>query len=182
MRDTIVIGMSGGVDSAVAASILVENGHNVEAVFMKNWDEEDQEFCTAAEDYKDALQVCDILDIPLRSVDLKDQYWEKVFKVFLNECEKGRTPNPDILCNKEIKFRAFLDYALELGATRIATGHYAQIKTTDNNFQLLRGKDSNKDQSYFLYRLDQSQVSKSIFPIGTLDKERVREKANSLGF
>ena len=182
MKDTIVIGMSGGVDSAVAASILIENGYNVEAVFMKNWDEEDQEFCTAAEDYKDALQVCEILNIPLRSVDLTDQYWEKVFKVFLNECEKGRTPNPDILCNKEIKFRAFLDYALELGATKIATGHYAQIKTTDNNFQLLRGKDSNKDQSYFLYRLDQSQVSKSIFPIGTLDKERVREKANSLGF
>jgi tRNA-specific 2-thiouridylase len=182
MRDTIVIGMSGGVDSAVAASILVENGYNVEAVFMKNWDEEDQEFCTAAEDYKDALQACEILNIPLRSVDLTDQYWEKVFKVFLNECEKGRTPNPDILCNKEIKFRAFLDYALELGATRIATGHYAQIKTTGNNFQLLRGKDSNKDQSYFLYRLDQSQVSKSIFPIGTLDKKRVREKANDLGF
>ena len=96
MRDTIVIGMSGGVDSAVAASILVENGYNVEAVFMKNWDEEDQEFCTAVEDYKDALQVCEILNIPLRSVDLTDQYWEKVFKVFLNECEKGRTPNPDI--------------------------------------------------------------------------------------
>ena len=182
MKDTIVIGMSGGVDSAVAASILVENGYNVEAVFMKNWDEEDQEFCTAAEDYKDALQVCEILNIPLRSVDLTDQYWEKVFKVFLNECEKGRTPNPDILCNKEIKFRAFLDYALELGATKIATGHYAQIKTTENNFQLLRGKDSKKDQSYFLYRLDQSQVSKSVFPIGTLDKEHVREKANSLGF
>ena len=182
MRDTIVIGMSGGVDSAVAASILVENGYNVEAVFMKNWDEKDQEFCTAAEDYKDALQVCEILDIPLRSVDLTDQYWEKVFKVFLKECEKGRTPNPDIICNKGIKFRAFLDYALELGATRIATGHYAQIKTTGNNFQLLRGKDSNKDQSYFLYRLDQYQVSKSIFQIGTLDKERVRKKANDLGY
>ena len=182
MRDTIIVGMSGGVDSAVAASILVERGYNVEAVFMKNWDEEDQEFCTAAEDYKDALQVCEVLDIPLRSVDLTDQYWEKVFKVFLEECDKGRTPNPDIICNKEIKFRAFLDYSLEFGASKIATGHYAQIKSNDNSFQLLRGKDLNKDQSYFLYRLDQYQFSKSIFPIGTLNKELVRKKANDLGF
>ena len=145
--------MSGGVDSAVAASVLVESGYNVEAIFMKNWDEEDEEFCTAAQDYKDALQVCETLDIPLRSIDLTDEYWDKVFKIFLEECEIGRTPNPDIICNKEIKFRAFLDYSLELGAKKIATGHYAQIETHDNIFQLLRGKDSNKDQSYFLYRL-----------------------------
>ena len=128
MSDTIIIGMSGGVDSAVAASVLIENGYDVEAVFMKNWDENDEEFCTAAQDYKDALQVCETLDIPLRSIDLTDEYWEKVFKIFLEECKVGRTPNPDIICNKEIKFRAFLDYALELGAKQIATGHYAQIK------------------------------------------------------
>ena len=168
MSDTIIIGMSGGVDSAVAASVLIENGYDVEAVFMKNWDENDVEFCTAAQDYKDALQVCEMLDIPLRSIDLTDEYWEKVFKIFLEECKVGRTPNPDIICNKEIKFRAFLDYALELGAKQIATGHYAQIKSHDNIFQLLRGKDPNKDQSYFLYKLDQYQISKSIFPIGDL--------------
>ena len=131
--------MSGGVDSAVAASILIESGYNVEAVFMKNWDEEDEEFCTAAQDYKDALQVCETLDIPLRSIDLTNEYWDKVFKIFLEECEIGRTPNPDIICNKEIKFRAFLDYALELGADKIATGHYANINKHDNIFQLLRG-------------------------------------------
>ena len=182
MSDTIIIGMSGGVDSAVAASVLIKNGYDVEAVFMKNWDENDVEFCTAAQDYKDALQVCEMLDIPLRSIDLTDEYWEKVFKIFLEECKIGRTPNPDIICNKEIKFRAFLDYSLELGAKKIATGHYAQIKTHDNIFQLLRGKDTNKDQSYFLYRLDQYQVSKSIFPIGDLNKEYVRKKANDLGF
>ena len=182
MSDTIIIGMSGGVDSAVAASVLIKNGYDVEAVFMKNWDENDEEFCTAAQDYKDALQVCEMLDIPLRSIDLTDEYWEKVFKIFLEECKVGRTPNPDIICNKEIKFRAFLDYALELGAKQIATGHYAQIKSHDNIFQLLRGKDPNKDQSYFLYRLDQYQISKSIFPIGDLNKEYVRKKANDLGF
>ena len=182
MKETIIIGMSGGVDSAVAASILIENGYNVEAVFMKNWDEEDEEFCTATKDYKDALQVCDILDIPLRSIDLTNEYWDKVFKIFLEECKKGRTPNPDVICNKEIKFRAFLDYALELGADKIATGHYANIKKHDNIFQLIRGKDSNKDQSYFLYRLDQSQVSKSVFPIGDLNKKNVRKKADELGF
>ena len=182
MSDTIIIGMSGGVDSAVAASVLIKNGYDVEAVFMKNWDENDVEFCTAAQDYKDALQVCEMLDIPLRSIDLTDEYWEKVFKIFLEECKVGRTPNPDIICNKEIKFRAFLDYALELGAKQIATGHYAQIKSHDNIFQLLRGKDPNKDQSYFLYRLDQYQISKSIFPIGDLNKEYVRKKANDLGF
>ncbi len=182
MKDTIIIGMSGGVDSAVGASILIENGYNVEAVFMKNWDEEDEEFCTAAQDYKDALQVCEILDIPLRSIDLTNEYWNKVFKIFLEECKIGRTPNPDIICNKEIKFRAFLDYALELGADKIATGHYANINEHDNNFQLLRGKDSNKDQSYFLYRLDQYQISKSIFPVGDLNKKYVRKKADEIGF
>ena len=174
--------MSGGVDSAIAASILVEQGHNVEAIFMKNWDEDDKEFCTAVEDYKDALQVCDKLNIPLRSIDLIEEYWEKVFKIFLDECKIGRTPNPDILCNKEIKFKAFLDYAKEFGADQIATGHYSMISNQNGNFQLKRGQDENKDQSYFLCRLNQYQLSKSIFPIGDLDKNLVREKAEKLGF
>jgi len=178
----IVIGMSGGVDSAVAASILVEQGYNVEAIFMKNWDEKDKEFCTAAEDYKDALQVCDKLNIPLRSIDLIEEYWEKVFKIFLDECKAGRTPNPDILCNKEIKFKAFLEHAKELGADQIATGHYAMTSDKDGDFELKRGKDNNKDQSYFLCRLNQYQLSKSVFPIGELNKNLVREKAKKLGF
>jgi len=182
MKETIIIGMSGGVDSAVAAALLIEKGYNVEAVFMKNWDEEDTEFCTAAEDYKDALQVCEELDIPLRSIDLTEQYWERVFKVFLEECNSGRTPNPDVLCNKEIKFKAFLNYAKEMGAEKIATGHYAMIDHKDDLYQLKRGKDSNKDQSYFLCRLDQYQISKSIFPIGELNKDYVRKKANKLNF
>jgi tRNA-specific 2-thiouridylase len=174
--------MSGGVDSAVAASILVEQGYNVEAIFMKNWDEKDKEFCTAAEDYKDALQVCDKLNIPLRSIDLIEEYWEKVFKIFLDECKAGRTPNPDILCNKEIKFKAFLEHAKELGADQIATGHYAMTSDKDGDFELKRGKDNNKDQSYFLCRLNQYQLSKSVFPIGELNKNLVREKAEKLGF
>ena len=174
--------MSGGVDSAVAASILVEQGYNVEAIFMKNWDEKDKEFCTAAEDYKDALQVCDKLNIPLRSIDLIEEYWEKVFKIFLDECKAGRTPNPDILCNKEIKFKAFLEHAKELGADQIATGHYAITSDKDGDFELKRGKDNNKDQSYFLCRLNQYQLSKSVFPIGELNKNLVREKAKKLGF
>ena len=174
--------MSGGVDSAIAASILVEQGYNVEAIFMKNWDEDDKEFCTAVEDYKDALQVCDKLNIPLRSIDLIEEYWEKVFKIFLDECKIGRTPNPDILCNKEIKFKAFLDYAKEFGADQIATGHYSIISNQNGSFQLKRGQDENKDQSYFLCRLNQYQLSKSIFPIGALDKNLVREKAEKLGF
>ena len=147
MKETIIIGMSGGVDSAVAASILIENGYNVEAVFMKNWDEEDEEFCTAAQDYKDALQVCETLDIPLRSIDLTVEYWDKVFKIFLEECEIGRTPNPDIICNKEIKFRAFLDYALELGADKIATGQYANINKHDNIFQIPWNEETNFSRS-----------------------------------
>ena len=182
MNETIIIGMSGGVDSAVAASILIQDGYNVEALFMKNWDEDDKEFCTAAKDYKDALQVCDKLNIPLRSIDLTKEYWDKVFKIFLKECEIGRTPNPDIICNREIKFRAFLDYATNLGANKIATGHYAKIKKQNGLYHLLRGEDKSKDQSYFLYRLDQSQISKSIFPLEKVNKNNVRKIADDLGF
>ncbi|SVB79401.1 uncharacterized protein METZ01_LOCUS232255, partial [marine metagenome] len=174
--------MSGGVDSAVAASILVEQGYNVEGLFMKNWDEEDTEFCSAEEDYRDALQVCDTIGIPLRSVNFTTEYWDCVFQEFLDEYQSGRTPNPDVLCNREIKFRAFLDHAIELGASFIATGHYANIHKIEGQFQLLRGIDAGKDQSYFLYMLNQEQLSKSVFPIGRLEKPEVRTKAKKLGF
>ena len=182
MAETIIIGMSGGVDSAVAAAIMIEEGYTVEAVFMKNWNESDAEFCTATKDYHDALQVCEILGIPLRSVDFSDEYWNKVFQLFLKECQMGRTPNPDILCNKEIKFRVFLDHALDLGALRIATGHYAYINQTNGLYQLCRSANTEKDQSYFLYALNQDQLSKSIFPIGNYKKSKVRQKARELGF
>ena len=182
MDETIIIGMSGGVDSAVAAAELIDKGYTVEGIFMKNWDESDSEFCTATEDHRDALQVCDILRIPLRTVDLSDEYWKKVFQLFLDECRSGRTPNPDILCNKEIKFRAFLNHAFELGAVSIATGHYAHIDRTNGLFQLYRGADPGKDQSYFLCTLNQDQLSKSIFPIGNWKKAKVRKKAYELGF
>ena len=156
MKEKIIVGMSGGVDSAVASAILKEQGFEVEGLFMKNW-ENDSEFCSAEKDYKDALQVCDELDIPLRSVNFSNQYWDRVFKQFLNEYEKGRTPTPDILCNTEIKFKEFYNYALQLGADRIATGHYVQTKKLENNVQLLKGLDDNKDQSYFLHALNQSK-------------------------
>ena len=181
MTDSIIVGLSGGVDSAVAAAILVEKGHQVEGLFMKNW-EENSKFCTSEQDYKDALQICNCLDIPLRSINFSKKYWEKVFKNFLNEYKLGRTPNPDILCNTEIKFKAFLDYALELGANKIATGHYA-INTYANGYQdLIKGEDTNKEQSYFLYGLNQKQLSYSLFPLGTWKKENVRKKALELGF
>ncbi|MEC9377069.1 MAG: tRNA 2-thiouridine(34) synthase MnmA [Candidatus Neomarinimicrobiota bacterium] len=180
--ERVIVGMSGGVDSAVAASILVEQGYNVEGLFMKNWDEEDTEFCSVEEDYRDALQVCDTLGIPLRSVNFTTEYWDCVFQEFLDEYQSGRTPNPDVLCNREIKFRAFLDHAIELGASFIATGHYANIHKIEGQFQLLRGIDAGKDQSYFLYMLNQEQLSKSVFPIGRLEKPEVRTKAKKLGF
>ena len=181
MKEKIIVGMSGGVDSAVASAILKEQGFEVEGLFMKNW-EEDSEFCSAEKDYKDALQVCDELDIPLRSVNFSNQYWDRVFQQFLNEYEKGRTPNPDILCNTEIKFKEFYNYALQLGAERIATGHYVQTKKLENNVQLLKGLDDNKDQSYFLHALNQKQISSALFPIGNLKKKEVRSHANKLSF
>jgi len=181
MKEKIIVGMSGGVDSAVASAILKEQGFEVEGLFMKNW-EDDSEFCSAEKDYKDALQVCDELDIPLRSVNFSNQYWDRVFKQFLKEYEKGRTPNPDILCNTEIKFKEFYNYALQLGADRIATGHYVQTKKLENNVQLLKGLDDNKDQSYFLHALNQKQISSALFPIGNLKKKEVRSHANKLSF
>ncbi len=177
----IAVGMSGGVDSAVAASILVEKGYDVEGLFMKNW-EEDSEYCNAEEDYKDALQVCDTLGIPLRSVNFAKEYWERVFQNFLDEYRSGRTPNPDILCNTEIKFKEFLHYAQDLGADKIATGHYVRSKEVAGKVQLLKGIDPGKDQSYFLYGLNQEQICSALFPIGDLEKPNVRDRAEKLGF
>ena len=179
----IMIGMSGGVDSSVAALNLLEQGHQVTGLFMKNWDEDDgSEYCTAKEDLADAQQVCDQLNIPLKTVNFAAEYWDNGFENFLQEYAAGRTPNPDILCNREIKFKAFLDYATGLGADYIATGHYTQITQTDQGFQLLRGLDSNKDQSYFLYTLGQAQLKHSLFPIGAMEKPAVRALAQKAGF
>lgn len=179
-----MIGMSGGVDSSVAALVSLEKGYDVTGLFMKNWDEDDgTEYCTAKEDLDDAQQVCDKLGVELKTVNFAAEYWDNVFEDFLKEYAAGRTPNPDILCNREIKFKAFLDYATGLGAHYIATGHYTQIVAQDNNqLQLLRGLDGNKDQSYFLYTLGQAQLSRALFPIGDMEKLAVRQIAQKAGF
>jgi len=177
----IAVGMSGGVDSAVAAALLIDQGYVVEGLFMKNWEEE-SEYCSAEQDYKDALQVCDRLDIPLRSVNFAKEYWNRVFKHFLNEYKNGRTPNPDILCNTEIKFKEFLQYALDLGAEKIATGHYVRSNSSNGETILLKGLDPAKDQSYFLYQLNQNQINSTLFPIGEIEKDNVRKRAQQLGF
>lgn len=177
-KERVVIGMSGGVDSAVAALLLKRQGYDVLGVFMKNWDEEDENgICTADEDYTYVRQVCDTIDIPYYSVNFVKEYEQRVFSYFLDEYKKGRTPNPDVMCNKEIKFAAFLDFAMKLDAKYLATGHYARLGKTGDVFNLLRGKDNNKDQSYFLYTLGQSQLSKVMFPIGDIDKPEVRKIA-----
>jgi len=173
----VIVGMSGGVDSAVAALLLKQEGYNVECVFMKNWEDDEDLQCTAEEDYADALQVCDRLNLPLRTVNFTQEYWDKVFKYFIDEYKIGRTPNPDVLCNKEIKFKAFLNYALKLGADFIATGHYALNFDTGNGRALKKGKDGKKDQSYFLYLLNQKALEKSLFPLGHLEKSDVRTLA-----
>ncbi len=181
--EKIIIGLSGGVDSAVSAYLLQQQGYQVEALFMKNWEEDDTEdYCSAAVDLADARQVCEQLDIPLHSVNFASEYWDRVFSYFLAEYQAGRTPNPDIMCNREIKFRAFLDYALDLGASHIATGHYARNRITDHGTQLLRGLDHNKDQSYFLYALNSEQLSRALFPVGHLQKAEVRLIAEQQGF
>ncbi|MEJ2646017.1 MAG: tRNA 2-thiouridine(34) synthase MnmA [Gammaproteobacteria bacterium] len=178
----IVVGLSGGVDSAVAAHLLLEQGHDVAGLFMKNWDDDDDvDYCPAEQDLEDARAVCDRLGIELHKVSFSAQYWDRVFKHFLDEYQAGRTPNPDVLCNKEIKFRAFLDHALALGADRIATGHYARLHG-DGTMHLLKGADPEKDQSYFLHALDQHQLSRSLFPIGGLHKREVRGIAAQAGF
>ena len=175
----VVVGMSGGVDSSVTALLLKEQGYDVIGIFMKNWDDTDENgFCTATEDYKDVALVADQIGIPYYSVNFEKQYWDKVFTYFLDEYKKGRTPNPDVMCNKEIKFKAFLDYAMDLGADYVATGHYAQVERDENGVtHLLRGVDSNKDQTYFLNQLSQAQLSKVMFPLGGMEKSKVREIA-----
>jgi tRNA-specific 2-thiouridylase len=179
----VIVGMSGGVDSSVAALLLLERGYEVEGLFMKNWEEDDTEaYCAAAEDLNDAQQVCDRLGIPLHRVNFAAEYWDRVFQYFLTEYRAGRTPNPDVMCNKEIKFRAFLDYAMGLGAHCIATGHYVRADTFGDRYRLLKGSDPLKDQSYFLYTLGQEQLAKSLFPLGELRKNEVRAIAKRADF
>ncbi|WP_419853076.1 tRNA 2-thiouridine(34) synthase MnmA [Actinobacillus pleuropneumoniae] len=182
-KKKVIIGMSGGVDSSVSAFILQQQGYQVEGLFMKNWEEDDDtDYCTAAADLADAQAVADKLDMKLHKINFAAEYWDNVFEHFLNEYKAGRTPNPDILCNKEIKFKAFLEYAAEdLGADYIATGHYVRRSGDDNNAQLLRGLDANKDQSYFLYTLSHKQVGQSLFPVGDIEKPIVRQIAEDLG-
>lgn len=174
----VVVGMSGGVDSSVTALLLKEQGYDVVGVFMKNWDDTDEMgVCTATKDYEDVVRVCEQIDIPYYAVNFEAQYWDKVFTYFLDEYKNGRTPNPDVMCNKEIKFKAFLDYALSIGADFVATGHYAQIERSNDGIKLLRGVDSNKDQTYFLNQLTADVLEKVMFPLGHLPKSEVRKIA-----
>lgn len=174
----VVVGMSGGVDSSVTALLLKEQGYDVVGVFMKNWDDTDEfGVCTATEDYEDVIKVSNQIGIPYYSVNFEKEYWDEVFTYFLNEYKIGRTPNPDVMCNKEIKFKAFLDYALSIGADYVATGHYAQVNTVDDKVELLRGVDNNKDQTYFLNQLSSDVLKKVLFPLGHLQKSEVREIA-----
>ncbi|MGL5701413.1 MAG: tRNA 2-thiouridine(34) synthase MnmA, partial [Kluyvera sp.] len=179
----VIVGMSGGVDSSVSAYLLQQQGYQVEGLFMKNWEEDDtDEYCSAAQDLADAKAVCDKLGIKLHTVNFAAEYWDNVFEHFLEEYKAGRTPNPDILCNKEIKFKAFLEFAAEdLGADYIATGHYVRRGEKEGKAQLLRGLDNNKDQSYFLYTLGHQQVAQSLFPVGELEKPEVRRIAEEIG-
>lgn len=179
----IIVGLSGGVDSSVAAFLLKQQGHFVEGLFMKNWEEDDTDtYCSASVDMADAAAVCDQLQIELHRVNFASEYWERVFTHFLTEYQHGRTPNPDILCNKEIKFKAFLDFAKQRGADYIATGHYARCAEDNGVFHLQKGLDPEKDQSYFLYALNQDQLRHSLFPIGDLNKKTVRAIAKQQGF
>ncbi len=181
-NEKVIVGVSGGVDSSVAALLLQEQGLQVEALFMKNWSEPDPSGgCAWEADVADALAVCEKLGVRLNTVDLSEDYLHKVFKLFLREYGMGRTPNPDVLCNQEIKFRAFLDHATGLGADRIATGHYAIIHRNNGQACLHKGVDRNKDQSYFLCRLNQAQLRRSLFPLGELTKPEVRARARQAG-
>ncbi|GMB07519.1 tRNA-specific 2-thiouridylase [Thermolongibacillus altinsuensis] len=182
-KDTrVVVGMSGGVDSSVAALLLKQQGYDVIGVFMKNWDDTDENgVCTATEDYNDVVRVCNQIGIPYYAVNFEKEYWDKVFTYFLDEYKAGRTPNPDVMCNKEIKFKAFLEHAMALGADYLATGHYARVAYRDGEYKLLRGLDQNKDQTYFLNQLGQEQLSKVLFPIGEMEKAQVRQIAKEAG-
>mgnify|MGYP001092581860 CR=1 FL=1 len=178
----VVVGMSGGVDSSVAALLLKQQGHEVVGLFMKNWEDDDtDDYCSARQDLDDARAAAKVIGIELEAVNFADQYRERVFANFLDEYRAGRTPNPDILCNSEIKFKAFLDHALRLGADKIATGHYAQVREFLGEYQLLKAEDGTKDQSYFLYRLNQQQLAQTLFPLGELYKRDVRKLAAEAG-
>ncbi|MEB0046602.1 MULTISPECIES: tRNA 2-thiouridine(34) synthase MnmA [unclassified Pseudomonas] len=174
-KKRVIVGMSGGVDSSVSALLLLEQGYEVEGLFMKNWEEDDgTEYCTAMDDLADAQAVCDKIGIKLHTANFAAEYWDNVFEHFLAEYKAGRTPNPDILCNREIKFKAFLDYAMILGADLIATGHYVRRRDIDGRTELLKGLDPNKDQSYFLHAVGAEQIAKTLFPVGELEKPEVR--------
>ena len=177
----IVVGMSGGVDSSVAAYILKDQGYKITGLFMKNWQSEPGEVCTSEIDLEDASRVCDELDIQLHKANFSDEYWERVFSFFLSEHSKGRTPNPDILCNREIKFKAFIDYAKQIGATHIATGHYATLIREKDDVYLSRSKDINKDQTYFLHEVKSKDLKNCIFPLSEMDKTEVRNIASDIG-
>jgi tRNA-uridine 2-sulfurtransferase len=180
--ETIVVGMSGGVDSSVAALLLKRQGFDVVGLFMKNWeDDDDDRYCSTRQDLLDCASVAEVIGIDLEVVNFSAEYKERVFSAFLAEYSAGRTPNPDVLCNAEIKFKAFLDHALGLGARRIATGHYARLREVDGRFELLKARDLSKDQSYFLHRLNQGQLARVLFPLGELKKTEVRKIAKEAG-
>ena len=179
---TVVVGLSGGVDSAVSAYLLKKQGYEVIGLFMKNWeDDDDSEYCSSRQDLIDATAVADVIGIDIEAVNFAKEYKDRVFAEFLSEYSAGRTPNPDVLCNSEIKFKAFLDHAIRLGADKIATGHYARVRERDGLFELLKGVDNTKDQSYFLNRLNQYQLSKAMFPVGDMCKTEVRRIAEEIG-
>ncbi len=178
----VVIGMSGGVDSSVSAHLLKEQGYEVIGLFMKNWeDDDDSEYCSTREDWIDAASVADVVGVDIEAVNFAAEYKDRVFSEFLREYQAGRTPNPDVLCNAEIKFKAFLDHAMKLGADYIATGHYARVREVQGRFELLKAHDLSKDQSYFLHRLNQAQLSKTLFPLGEIHKSEVRKIAQQIG-
>jgi tRNA-specific 2-thiouridylase len=181
MRKKVVLGMSGGVDSSVAAWLLKQQGYEVIGLFMKNWeDDDDDEYCSTRQDWIDAVSVADVVGVDIEAVNFASEYKDRVFAEFLREYESGRTPNPDVLCNAEIKFKAFLDHAMSLGADLIATGHYARVREIDGRFELLKAVDASKDQSYFLHRLNQAQLSRTLFPLGDLHKTEIRKIADKL--
>ena len=181
-KQRVVVGLSGGVDSAVSAWLLKQQGHEVVGIFMKNWeDDDDSEYCSSNVDFVDAAAVADVIGIEIEHVNFASDYKDRVFAEFLREYQAGRTPNPDVLCNAEIKFKAFLDHAMRLGAQKIATGHYARVRERGGQFELLKGLDPLKDQSYFLHRLNQAQLAKTLFPVGELPKTEVRRLAEEIG-
>jgi tRNA-uridine 2-sulfurtransferase len=182
MPERVVVGMSGGVDSSVAALLLKRAGWDVVGLFMKNWeDDDDDEYCSTRQDLIDAAAAADVIGVDLEAVNFSAEYKDRVFAEFLREYSAGRTPNPDVLCNAEIKFKAFVDHAMRLGASKIATGHYARVEKKNECFELLRGVDAGKDQSYFLHRLNQEQLSRVVFPVGELNKSEVRRLALEAG-